>query len=99
MLGAIIGDVSGSRYEWGNLKSKDFPFLTARCRLTDDSVMTLAVAKAILQHKEDGKDLGRAAADCMQEFGRRYPDAGYGGRFRKWIFAKAVPIMRPYSSG
>lgn len=49
MLGAIIGDIVGSRFEWNNIKSKDFDFLTYRCELTDDSIMSLAIAKAILE--------------------------------------------------
>ena len=53
MLGAIIGDVSGSRFEWDNLKSKDFDLLTYRCHPTDDSNMTLAVAQSILQADQD----------------------------------------------
>ena len=87
MLGAIIGDIAGSRFEWNNHKSKDFDLLTYRCSPTDDSVMSLAVAKAILQSKENGTDLAREATSCMQEFGRKYPDAGYGGMFSSWISA------------
>ena len=95
MLGAIIGDIAGSRFEWNNHKSKDFDLLTYRCRPTDDSVMSLAVAKAILQSKENGTDLAREATSCMQEFGRKYPDAGYGGMFSSWISAKN---HQPYNS-
>ena len=57
MLGAIIGDLVGSRFEWKNNKSKDFEFLTYRCFPTDDSVMSLAVAHAILVSKDDYSDL------------------------------------------
>ena len=95
MLGAIIGDIAGSRFEWNNHKSKDFDLLTYRCSPTDDSVMSLAVAKAILQSKENGTDLAREATSCMQEFGRKYPDAGYGGMFSSWISAKNP---QPYNS-
>ncbi len=48
MLGAIIGDIVGSRFEWGNNRSKQFEFLTYKCFITDDSVMSLAIAKALL---------------------------------------------------
>lgn len=95
MLGAIIGDIAGSRFEWNNHKSKDFDLLTYRCRPTDDSVMSLAVAKAILQSKENGTDLARETVSCMQELGRKYPDAGYGGMFSSWISAKNP---QPYNS-
>ena len=55
MLGAIIGDIAGSRFEWHNIKTKEFDLLTTigRCRPTDDSVMSLAVAKAILNCNGD----------------------------------------------
>lgn len=88
MLGAIIGDIAGSRFEWNNVKTKEFELLSSisRCRPTDDSIMSLAVAKAILSCKGDYTGLGRQAVFCMQELGRQYPHAGYGGRFYKWIF-------------
>ena len=53
MIGAIIGDIVGSRFEWNNNKSKDFEFLTYKCFPTDDSIMSLAVAKAILNSQPD----------------------------------------------
>ena len=84
MLGAIIGDVSGSRFEWDNLKSKDFDLLTYRCHPTDDSNMTLAVAQSILQADGDWRRLSALATTCMRDFGHRYPH-GYGGRFKQWL--------------
>ena len=95
MLGAIIGDIAGSRFEWDNCKSKDFDLLTYRCQPTDDSVMSLAVAKAILQCNGDYADLDRRTVACMQEFGCRYPDAGYGGMFSRWIWSMNP---QPYNS-
>ena len=70
MLGAIIGDIAGSRFEWHNKKSKEFELLSAlkRCRPTDDSVMTLAVARAILNCNGDYTSLGAQAVSCMQAF-------------------------------
>ena len=90
MLGAIIGDVVGSVYEWHNIKTKDFPLFQDRCFFTDDSVMTIAVAEAILNggKKDD-------FIDSMKKFGRMYPDAGYGGRFGLWVFSDD---RRPYNS-
>ena len=85
MLGAIIGDISGSRFEWDNNKSKKFKLLADECRPTDDSMMTLAVAKALLESKADRSDLPEKAVQYMQEIGREYPHAGYGGRFRQWL--------------
>lgn len=94
MLGAIIGDVSGSRFEWDNLKSKDFDLLTYRCHPTDDSNMTLAVAQSILQADGDWRRLSALAMTCMRDFGHRYPH-GYGGRFKQWILSDDP---RPYGS-
>lgn len=95
MLGAIIGDIVGSRFEWNNYRAKDFEFLTYKCFFTDDSVMSLAVAKAILNSKKDHSDLSANAIRYMQEIGRPYPDCGYGGSFYDWIYAKDP---KPYNS-
>ena len=97
MLGALIGDIAGSRFEWENRKSKEFTLLTRAggCRLTDDSVMTLAVAAAILDSVGNREALSAAAVRRMQELGRRYPRAGYGGRFIRWLTEEDP---RPYHS-
>ncbi len=95
MLGAIIGDTAGSRFEWRNHKSKDFELLTQGCSLTDDSIMTLAVAKSILKSREDGSDLSVLAIRYMQQLGRIYPRAGYGGNFFRWLWE---PHPMPYNS-
>ena len=133
MIGAIVGDIAGSRFEWHNRKTKDFALLVSRdevparprpkkgdkprglaeallasgallssslkdnavqersCYFTDDSVMTLAVADAIMKWREAGGGsfdaLSAEAVTSMQEFGRRYPRAGYGGAFRRWLRA------------
>ena len=95
MLGAIIGDTVGSRFEWHNHRSKDFDFLTYKCEPTDDSIMTLAIAKAILKSEGNINKLPDLAVRYMQQFGRLYPDAGYGGAFRKWIRSNNP---KPYGS-
>ncbi len=95
MLGAIIGDIVGSRFEWHNIKSKGFEFLTYKCSPTDDSIMTLALAQAILVSKPDYSDLSQNAVECMQRVGRNYPDCGYGGKFRRWMFSSNP---QPYNS-
>jgi type I restriction enzyme M protein len=71
MLGAIIGDIAGSRFEWHNHKSKDFDLLTYKCKPTDDSVMSLAVAQAILVSKPDYSDLSQNTVECMQRLGQK----------------------------
>ena len=95
MLGAIIGDIVGSRFEWKNNKSKDFDFLSERCYFTDDSVMSLAVAKAILNCNGDFGSLSEKAVLAMREIGVRYPHCGYGSMFKGWLYADE-PL--PYNS-
>jgi len=95
MLGAIIGDIVGSRFEWDNIKTKEFDLLTYRCSVTDDSIMSLAIAKAILACGGDFNKLGELAVQCMQEVGRPYPLCGYGGMFRKWMYSDKP---KPYNS-
>ena len=98
MLGAIIGDIVGSRFEWHNIKTKQFDFLTHSCFFTDDSVMSLAIAKAILDSKELTQ-LETNAVLCMQEIGRHYPNCGYGGSFYKWIFSSNPKPYNSYGNG
>lgn len=99
MLGAIIGDIVGSRFEWNNHRSKDFEFLTYKCFLTDDSIMSLAIAQAILVSKKDHSDLSKNAVECMQNIGRNYPDCGYGGSFYGWIFSDDPKPYNSYGNG
>ena len=82
MLGAIIGDIVGSTREHHNIKTEDFELVPPWSRFTDDTVMTLAVAEWLMtdpEHKE------ATLIACMQRLGRRYPHAGYGGMFRRWL--------------
>lgn len=87
MIGAIIGDVVGSVYEFNNHRSKEFPLFQAKSDFTDDSVLSFATAKVLL----DGGDY----AATYQRFARAYPDRGYGGRFGKWIW---LEDPKPYYS-
>ena len=85
MLGAILGDIVGSPYEFdhNNYKHKDFPLLSEKSHFTDDTVMTAAVAVGLI----DGKGLPErtfcAVQHEMRFWGRAYPHAGYGGMFRQ----------------
>ena len=99
MIGAIIGDIVGSRFEWNNNKSKEFDLLTYKCVPTDDSIMTLALAKAILISKDDYSDLSKNAVDCMRSLGRKNPDCGYGGNFHKWLFSDDPQPYDSYGNG
>ena len=99
MIGAIIGDIVGSRFEWDNIKTKEFDFFTPDCFFTDDSVMTLAVAQAILNCGGDLDALERETVACMRELGRRYPNAGYGGRFAMWLISINPKPYHSYGNG
>ncbi len=96
MLGAIIGDTIGSVFEWHNTKKTRFPLFTKYSRPTDDSVMTIAVADALMQtYGMDDEIVRKALVKSMQYYGLKYPDAGYGGKFYDWI-RQADP--QPYGS-
>lgn len=99
MLGAIIGDIVGSRFEWNNHRNKEFDLFTTECFSTDDSIMTLSVAKAILESKEDFSDLSEKTKNFMQKIGRNYPDCGYGGNFFNWIFSDNPKPYNSYGNG
>lgn len=99
MLGAIIGDIVGSRFERNNNRSKQFEFLTYKCNVTDDSIMSLAIAKALLESKEDYRDLSENAVKFMQGIGRHYPNCGYGARFRDWIHSDDPKPYGSYGNG
>ena len=87
MLGAIAGDIIGSRFERNGWKSKDFPLFKRSSIFTDDTVLTIAVADALLN------DVTYESA--LKSWGRRYPLAGYGGTFKNWL---AGLIQGPYNS-
>ncbi len=87
MIGAIAGDIIGSVYEQRPIKTKAFPLFDDHCRFTDDTVLTVAIAEAILS--------GRPYQTSIIEIGRRYPRAGYGGSFIRWLFADNP---KPYNS-
>ena len=95
MLGAIIGDIVGSRFEWDNHRSKEFRLFDHGCMVTDDSIMTLGVAQAILKWKVEGGELGAHAVNEMRRIGQPYPYCGYGGRFYHWMYDETP---RPYGS-
>ena len=87
MIGAIAGDIIGSVYERHNIRRVDFPLFDTRCRFTDDTVLTVAVADAILT--------GSSYGDKLKEYFRYYPDAGYGPGFRRWAASRRIT---PYYS-
>ena len=97
MYGALLGDMIGAPYEFdrGN-KSKEFPLFCENSRFTDDSVMTIAVAEALLDSRFLDDDSIRAALiKSMRKWGKKYPDAGYGRKFLCWLREKDP---KPYGS-
>lgn len=98
MIGAILGDIIGSPYEFdrGN-KTKDFPLFSKQSTFTDDSVMTLAVGRTFFDAQPDASDerILSLLANRMRQFGKMYPNAGYGGMFRQWLHN---PTCKPYNS-
>lgn len=103
MLGAIAGDIIGSPYEFNrnNIKTTDFPLFSERSRFTDDTVMTFAVARAIMRAiPERGgipeiTDFAETVIDAMHELGHTYPKAGYGSKFVVWLSRRS---REPYGS-
>lgn len=99
MWGAIIGDIVGSVYEFNNIRTKEFELFKPECFFTDDTVMTVAVAKALLDSKENDYLFSQGVIDEMKYFGRKYPDAGYGGRFRVWLSQYEPVAYNSYGNG
>lgn len=91
MIGAIAGDIIGSVHEGRCTKRKDFPLFARDAHFTDDTVLTVAIAAAILQ---DGNYLG-----CVRDFGRRYPRAGYGGTFVHWLLGDDPAPYNSWGNG
>ena len=87
IMGAVIGDIIGSVYEWNNVKTTNFPMFTKRTDFTDDSVLTFATMDSILNKT--------GYAKAYQAYGQKYPDRGYGGNFASWIYDEEP---EPYNS-
>lgn len=102
MIGAILGDIIGSPYEFdmGN-KSKAFPLFSAQSTFTDDTVMTIAVGAALMDVQPDASDahIKKRLVYHMREFGKKYPQAGYGVRFSKWLDTQAPKPYNSYGNG
>lgn len=98
MKGAIMGDIIGSAYEFSEMKDVNFEFFSRKSFFTDDSVMTVAVADALLSGKE-GDELKEELIDRMKYWGRKYPGAGFGGTFIKWILTGNREPYGSYGNG
>lgn len=102
MIGAILGDIIGSPYEFdrGN-KTKDFPLFSRNSTYTDDTVMTLAVGLTFLDAQPSASDdwILRILANRMRQFGKMYPNAGYGGMFRRWLRNPEYQAYNSFGNG
>lgn len=87
MIGAIAGDIIGSAFEWNNVRTTDFELFSDASTFTDDTVLTVAVAECILN--------GKGYARALKDYGRKFPDAGYGGMFSSWL---RTNDLGPYNS-
>jgi len=94
MLGAIIGDIVGSIYEWDNIKTKEFHLFKETCFFTDDTVMTIAIAEGLINGGSEDNFI-----QAMKKYGRLYPDAGYGGNFNYWIFSDSTSPYNSFGNG
>lgn len=101
MLGAILGDIIGSPYEfdYNNIKTTKFPLFSARSRFTDDTVMTIAVAEGLMKGWGNDADMEDEIIKSMQKWGKAYPYAGYGGNFSRWIEMKNPKPYGSYGNG
>lgn len=111
VIGAIIGDIAGSRFEFNPIKNKDFELLPigknyldpkqpfkeycSTCHFTDDTVMTIAVANAFLKTNDDFNNVSKLVIKNLKYFGNKYPLAGYGAKFNTWL---QMPTTEPYNS-
>lgn len=98
MLGAVAGDIIGSSYEFAGRKDFDFELFPGENRFTDDTVMTLAVAKWLIQYDERYHTKEQLVS-CIKELGLSYPYAGYGSMFHAWLWREASYAYKSYGNG
>lgn len=102
MYGAIIGDIVGSRFEFDRGdKSRDFELFARGCKFTDDTVMTVAVAEALMNAGKDAdeKTIKEALIRSLKKWGKKYPEAGYGNRFINWVLSDDTKPYGSYGNG
>lgn len=101
LMGAVIGDVVGSRYEFNNIHTKDFPILSSGCDYTDDTIMTVAVADALMESRTSDKPFAACVIASMQRYGKSYPHpkGSYGGRFSNWLRSSEPQPYNSYGNG
>ena len=100
MIGAILGDIVGAPYEFDNCKSKNFSLFDPHTLYTDDTVMTVAVADALLEWNGKSREgFKEILIDAIHKWGKRFPQAGYGGRFLSWVLGDSRLPYGSYGNG
>ena len=102
MYGAILGDIIGSAFEFDRGgKTKKFPLFSKESTWTDDTVMTVAVAEALMEAGRDAtaEEIRKVCVKSMQKWGRKYPYAGYGARFIRWVHSEHPHPYKSYGNG
>lgn len=101
MYGALLGDMIGAPYEFDRGdKTKDFPLFCKYSHFTDDSVITIAVAEALLDFRfREDEDIKAGLVESMRKWGKKYPDAGYGRKFYHWLRARHPEPYGSYGNG
>ncbi len=99
LVGTMVGDIVGSRFELNNCRKKDFVFFHPGCRATDDTIMTLAISKVLIEANGNYNNLSNIAIDNMVEVGRKYQQCGFGRRFFEWIKTDNHEPYNSYGNG
>jgi len=101
VIGAIFGDIVGSVYEFDNIRTKEFKLFTDTCEFTDDTVMTVAVADALMQFEKitDPEAFKKTLIKTMHQYGKKYPQADYGGHFGLWLMNGETEPYGSYGNG
>ena len=104
MYGAFLGDIIGSRFEFNRHEDenvKGFELFAEDCEYTDDSVMTIAIMEALANAGKDAdiETIHKKCVESMKKWGNRYPNAGYGGYFRRWLASKDTNPYNSYGNG
>lgn len=100
MLGCIIGDIVGSIYEFDNIKTKDFEFFNKDCcEFTDDTIISIAIADALMEYKINNKDFKNECINKMKYWGNKYSNLSYGNEFNKWLKSDSIKSYNSCGNG
>lgn len=99
MLGAIVGDIVGSRFEFNSIKTKDFELFHKNCQYTDDTVLTLAVCQALLDCRDNPEMISSIAARNLRALTLEYYRCSYGNRFLHWVYNEGDRTLNSCGNG